>query len=125
MGKITTLDSDEKILYSPARSVEYELIHRGNFSLEHIPTSKVPEKGLISGKYYNFGTITGFLVLKFASIKDGYVGMWTGEFTLQGEGSVSFPHNIKWSENTPKLEAGYRYMFQVINNIGMLTKVAL
>ena len=125
MGKIRTEDNSERVLYIPANSLEYELVHRGNLALEHIPTSKVPEKGLISGKYYNFGNVTKALNLKFAPVKEMYVGVWFGEFSLQAEGSVSFPFNIKWPESTPKLEAGYRYMFQVVGNIGTLTKVAL
>lgn len=125
MGKLSTQDSDEKVFYSPTGSVKHEVLHRGNFSFEFVLTSKAPEKGLVSGKYYNFGNVTSTLNLKFAPTKIGYIGIWTGEFILQGGGSINFPYNVKWPEDTPKLEVGYRYMFRVINDIGTITKIKL
>lgn len=125
MGKLKTDDKDEVVLYSPNDSSTYSLIHTGNLALKHVPTSKVPERGLVSGRYYNFGTVTNYLALKFLSVKEGYVGIWQGEFILDQDGQVVFPFNVKWPEDTPKQESGYRYLFQVLNNIGRLTKVAV
>ncbi len=73
--------------------------------------------------FYDFGTITEpVTITRLNPCASDFVPIYIGEFILGPGGSITFPSNVYWAQDTD-FEKGYSYQFTIINQVASYIKV--